>query len=85
MCGAQALVIPMENVRWLASCDPNDPELPQTPHGADYVLGRWTSKGPRPWKLVVRPSPVTHLGVTSSCHVRDPGYLPQAPLQPFEP
>lgn len=85
MCGAQALVIPIENVRWLAGCDPNHPELPPGPHGADYAIGWWTQKGPRPWKLVVRPSPVTHLGAVSSCHVRDPGYVPQAPLQTFEP
>lgn len=84
MCGAQALVIPLHNVMWLAGCDPNHPELPTGPHGADYAIGWWTQRGPWRWKLIVRPSPVTHLGAVSACHARA-GYVPQAPLQPLEP
>lgn len=86
MCGAQALVLPADHVRWLL-----DHETPPTyphagnPHGADYWLGWMTARSPRPWKLVVRPSPVRHLGAVSACHPDRPGPQPQAPLENFAP
>lgn len=67
MCGAQALVIPGDHAKWLASKDMNAPTQPG-PHGADYAIGWWTARSPRPWKLVVHPALVRHIGERSACH-----------------
>lgn len=87
MCGAQALVMPPEHVRWLldAETPAHYPHSPN-PNGADYWLGWMTARSPRPYKLVVRPSPVRHLGAISAAWpgVRD-GDQPQAPTEAFAP
>jgi hypothetical protein len=85
MCGAQALVISRDHCRWLADQE-LPPEYPHqdTPHGADYAIGWLTARSLRPWKLVVRPSPVIHLGAVSACHVRT-GSQPQAPTEAYAP
>jgi hypothetical protein len=88
MCGAQALVIPDEHVRWLLDT-PTPPVYPHAanPHGADYWLGWMTARSPRPVKIVIRPSPVRHLGEVSACHAvaRDGAPQPQAPMEAYAP
>ena len=67
LCGAQCLLIPGDHARWLAGKDMNACPKPG-PHGADYAIGWWTQRSPRPWKLIVSPSPVRHIGERSACH-----------------
>jgi len=67
LCGAQCLLIPGAHARWLAERDPDTCPLPG-PHRADYALGWFTSQSPRPFKIVVAPSPVRHIGERSACH-----------------
>jgi hypothetical protein len=67
LCGAQCLLIPGEHARWIASQDMNACPKPG-PHGADYAIGWWTARSARPWKLIVAPSPVLHIGELSACH-----------------
>lgn len=67
MCGAQALLIPGEQASWLAAQDRTACPQPG-PHGADYAIGFFTARSPRPWKLIVSPSPVRHIGERSACH-----------------
>lgn len=67
MCGAQCLLIPGDHAAWLAGKDMAAPAQPG-PHGADYAIGWHTARSPRPWKLVVSPSPVRHIGERSACH-----------------
>jgi hypothetical protein len=67
MCGAQALLIPGDHARWLAACDPASCPAPG-PHKADYALGWFTARSRRPWKLIVSPPLVRHIGERSACH-----------------
>lgn len=88
MMGAQALVIPDDHVHWLLNAQ-TPPEYPQAanPHGADYWLGWMTARSPRPFKLVIRPSPVRHVGAVSACHqaARGDAPQPQAPTEAYAP
>lgn len=88
MMGAQALVLPADHVRWLLDT-PTPPTYPHeaNPHGADYWLGWMTARSPRPGKLVVRPSPILHLGAVSACHAEARGGAsqPQAPTEAYAP
>lgn len=67
LCGAQCLLIPGEHARWLAAQDMNACPKPG-PHHADYALGWWTARSSRPYKLIVTPSPIVHIGERSACH-----------------
>jgi hypothetical protein len=70
MCGAQALLIPVDHARWLGEQDMNGCPAPG-PHKADYALGWWTARSKRPCKLIVSPALVTHIGERSACHDKE--------------
>jgi hypothetical protein len=72
LCGAQALLFPTEHARWLAAQDMYPEACPQPgPHHADYLVGWWTARSPRPCKLVWAPALVTHIGERSACHDKE--------------
>lgn len=70
MCGAQALLFPVDHARWLTEQDIWAPPAPG-PHKADFALGWLTARSPRPCKLIVSPALVTHIGERSACHDKE--------------
>lgn len=67
--GSLCLVFPGEVVRFLAEVDPWHPDMAlRGPHNADYAIGYWVSRSPRPMKLLVAPALVHHVGDVSACH-----------------
>jgi hypothetical protein len=66
LIGAQCLLFPPDQARWLSEQDMDAPPWPG-PHAADTAIGWWTRRSPRPNKLVVTPALVRHVGEESAC------------------
>ncbi len=70
MVGAQCLLMTGEHAAWLARQDLSTCPQPG-PHNADFAIGWFTSRSPRPYKLIISPSPIRHVGERSACWEND--------------
>lgn len=87
MCGAQCLILPGSIVKWLAGKHPSPPAMgKRTDSHADYALGWWVARSPRPVKLIRSPALIHHRGIVSAAHPdrETLGHRhPQAPAEPL--